>query len=161
MQMIRPARSLLACLLFCASTAGAGEAPPSAPSAGRDFGEGIHLSQATPLAAVLADPERYRDEPVLVRGVVSDVCQKKGCWTVIRDGEAHARVRFQDYGFFLPTNCQGAEVWVEGRAQVVDLSESEARHYAAESAHSDPEAVRGPQREVGLVATGVRLVELR
>jgi len=106
---------------------------------------------------VLAAPERYADGPVLVSGRIAEVCQRKGCWTILRDGEASLRVRFQDYGFFLPKDCQGDEAFVEGRLQVRTLSETEARHYAEETPGGDPASIVGPQREVGFLATGVRL----
>ena len=44
-----------------------------------------------------------------------------------RDGSAHVRVRFQDYGFFLPTDATGAEAFIEGIVKVETLSEKTAR----------------------------------
>lgn len=128
-----------------------------ASSESRDFGAGVTLRETTPLAEVLATPERYAAEPVLVEGRITDVCQKKGCWTVLTDGKNSVRVRFQDYGFFLPKDAFGATALVQGVAVVRTLSEKEARHYEAESRGGDPGAIQGEQREVGLVASGVRL----
>jgi len=146
--------SLLAALL---AVSDAGTAGTKAPDA-RDFGAGLTLSQETPLGEVLAAPERYGDEPVLLRGRLTDLCTKKGCWTVLTDGEARVRVRFRDYGFFLPPDALGAEALVEGVADVRTVSEREARHIAAESRGGRPEAIEGPQREVGFIASGVRLL---
>ena len=136
----------------------AGPAAGDGSDASRGFGAAITLAEPTPLAEVLAAPGRYAEEPVLVRGRLTDVCQKKGCWTVLQDGEAVVRVRFQDYGFFLPADALGATALVEGVARVRELSEREARHLAAESSNGNPEDVQGPQREVGFVASGVRLL---
>ena len=130
----------------------------SAPAAGRDFGTGITLTEPTALADVLAQPDRYAAEPVLVRGRIAEVCQKKGCWTILQDGQSHVRVRFQDYGFFLPKDCIGDQALVQGTVKVRTLSEDEARHYEAETRGGDPSRIQGPQREVGFVASGVRLV---
>jgi hypothetical protein len=128
-----------------------------AGSGNRDFGAGVTLTEKTPLADVLAAPERYAAAPVLVEGRIADVCQKKGCWTVLTDGKNTVRVRFQDYGFFLPKDAFGATALVQGVAVIRTLSEKEARHYEAESRGGDPGAVHGEQREVGIVASGVRL----
>jgi hypothetical protein len=128
-----------------------------ASSGSSDFGAGVTLTDPTPLAEVLAAPERYAAAPVLVEGRIADVCQKKGCWTVLTDGKNTVRVRFQDYGFFLPKDAFGATALVQGVVVVRTLSEKEARHYAEESREGDPSAIHGEQREVGFVASGVRL----
>ena len=125
---------------------------------GRDFGAGLTLAQPTPLRRVVAEPERYEEGPVLLRGRLTDLCMKKGCWTVLTDGDAFVRVRFQDYGFFLPPDALGSPALVQGRAELRTLSEREARHIAAESRGGDPDAIEGPQRELGFVATGVRVL---
>jgi hypothetical protein len=123
-----------------------------------DFGAPITLEQATPLARVLANPERYALQPVLVRGRLTDVCQRKGCWTVLQDQAAQVRVRFKDYGFFLPKDSTGRQAFVEGVVVVETLTEEQARHYESEARDGDPDSVRGPRRELGFTASGVRLL---
>ena len=56
------------------------------------------------------------------------MCPKKGCWTVLRQGDASVRVRFKDYGFFLPKDSSGKQPYVEGVVNVETLSEKTARH---------------------------------
>jgi hypothetical protein len=129
----------------------------AASSESRDFGAGVTLTETTALADILAAPKRYAAGPVVVEGRIADVCQKKGCWTVLTDGKNTVRVRFKDYGFFLPKDALGATALVQGVVVVRTLSEKEARHYAAESRDGDPGAIHGEQREVGFVASGVRL----
>ncbi len=131
---------------------------PLLGAAGDPFGAALTLERTTPLAKVIAAPERYAEEPVLLRGRLTELCQKKGCWTVLKDGDAVVRVRFQDYGFFLPKDALGRTALVQGVADVRILSEREARHLAAESAGTDPDDVTGPVREVGFVASGVLLL---
>jgi hypothetical protein len=141
--------------LFALASLGA-ESQPEIP-AGEDFGAGLTLQQPVALAEVVSAPERF-EEPVLLHGRLADVCQRKGCWTILRDGEAQVRVRFRDYGFFLPTDATGAEAFVEGVVKVEVLSEKVVRHYESEARDGDPDNVTGPRREVGFVASGVRLV---
>ncbi|MBW2415659.1 MAG: DUF4920 domain-containing protein [Deltaproteobacteria bacterium] len=128
------------------------------PKSGEDFGGALTLDEPTPLADVLSNPERYTEKPVLIHGKLTDVCQRKGCWTVIQDGGAQVRVRFKDYGFFLPKDSSGREAFVEGVAVVETLSEADARHYESESRHGNPDSIKGPQRRMGFTASGVRLV---
>ena len=84
----------------------------------------------------------------------------KGCWTVITDDTVSVRVRFHDYGFFLPKDSTRRNAIVEGLVKTEILTEQTARHYASESASNDgePSEIQGPQRVVGFTATGVRLL---
>ena len=148
------ARRLALLLGLALSLLGAAESLPE----GSDFGAELTLGKVRSLAAVLAKPEAFAQTPVLVRARIADVCQKKGCWTILRDGERSVRVRFKDYGFFLPKDIQGREALVEGVVTVRTLSEREARHYAEESRDGNPKSIHGPQREVGFLATGVRVL---
>lgn len=125
------------------------------------FGAPPTLEQATPLAELLANPEAFAERTVLVRGEIHDVCQKKGCWTILRDGEAFVRVRFADYAFFVPKDSRGREAVAQGQLTLRTLSEREARHYEAETRGGAPESVEGPQREVGFLATGIRIAPAR
>jgi hypothetical protein len=145
-----------AILLLLASVAGA-EADSVLP-AGADYGAGLTLEEATPLHDVVSHPELYADRALLVKGRIRDVCQKKGCWMVLSHGESQIRIRFADYGFFVPKDSSGKDAYVEGRVAVKEISEKEARHYEAESIDGDPSKVHGPQRVVSFTATGVRLV---
>lgn len=143
------------------SASGAGAAQAASAPEGEVYGAPPTLEQSTPLAEIMTDPARFEGQTVLLHGRISDVCQRKGCWTVIRDGDAHLRVRFEDYGFFLPKDSIGAEAWAQGSVSVVTLSEREARHYEEESRGGDPSRVDGPVREVRFTASGVRLVQQR
>ena len=143
----------------------------SAIDSGTDYGAGLTMHDVSDLSSVLANAEAHTERPVLVRGRISDVCQKKGCWTVIAAGADTVRVRFADYGFFLPKDSSGKTAYVEGVVTIRTLSEKDARHYFKESkafneskaaksqASEDSSGIHGPQREVGFLATGVRLVD--
>ena len=155
--VVRPIAALaLTLAVTLAAPPGLAEAPTES-AAFLDYGAGIALDSETPLATLLAEPERFTETPQLVRGRLVDICQKKGCWTVLADGQAQVRVRFADYGFFVPTDAIGRDALVEGVVTVRTLSEADAKHYAAESKHGDPDAIEGPQHEIGFLATGVRI----
>ena len=80
---------------------------------------------------------------------------------MLSQGEVSLRVRFKDYGFFLPVDSSGKQACVEGVVKWQTLSEEKARHYAEESKSESVAAIHGLQREVGLTASGVRLVSDR
>ena len=136
----------------------AGPAPAESPKPTDDFGAPLTLEGTTALTAVLAGAERYATEPVQIHGRLTDVCQRRGCWTVIQDRGAQVRVRFKDYGFSIPKDSSGREALAEGVVTIETLSEKEARHYESEARDGDPDSVAGPQRRVGFMATGLRLI---
>ncbi len=150
--------TVLALLLLASNPEGFASERGSGIPAGEDFGAGLTLAHAAQVGEVTKHPERYVGKPVLVHGKVSQVCQRKGCWMILRDGEAHVRVRFKDYGFFLPKDCSGKEAYVEGVVQRKRLSERTARHYESETPGGDPSKVKGARRELGILASGVRLI---
>lgn len=107
---------------------------------------------------VVADTSMHNREIVL-RGTITDVCQKKGCWMVLTDGDEQMRITFKGYSFFVPTDAFNREVILRGVVSVETLDEETAKHYAEESTGEDPDAITGPQRVVTMVASGVRLAD--
>ncbi|TVP98187.1 MAG: DUF4920 domain-containing protein [Balneolaceae bacterium] len=47
-------------------------------------------------------------------GVLTEVCQTRGCNFYLDTGERQIRVRFLDYGFFVPTDSTGKNTVVRG-----------------------------------------------
>lgn len=134
------------------------ELPALGAPAGR-FGAAVTLTEATPLERVVAEPQAFAGRPVRIDGRISDVCRKKGCWMVITDGEREVRVRFKDYGFFVPRDASDRQVIVEGLVKAEEISEEVARHYAEEGGHPERAAeIHGPQQVVSLIATGVEIL---
>lgn len=93
-------------------------------------------------------------EPITIESEVTEVCAKKGCFFVATDGEYTARITFEDYSFFIPTDSQGKKVKLVGALSVKELSEEKAKHYA-EDAGINPDTISGPQEEYSIVATSV------
>ncbi|MAB31168.1 MAG: DUF4920 domain-containing protein [Formosa sp.] len=98
---------------------------------------------------------------VTMRGMVSDVCSKKGCWMTLplSNGE-ELMVRFKDYGFFVPTDASG-EAIVNGLAYVSETSLADLRHYAEDAGASSAEieAITEPKITYSFMADGVLLAE--
>lgn len=95
------------------------------------------------------------------RAKVKEVCQMKGCWVRLElSPEETVLVEFKDYGFFVPKDIAGSEMWVEGKAFINELSEGEHRHLARDSGASekDIKAIKGSRMMPGFEATGVRII---
>jgi len=126
-----------------------------APGSVGHFGAPFALPAAEPLAKALAsDP--LPSGPIRVEGTVEAVCQKKGCWMVLADGNVKARILMKDHAFALPTDARGKKAQVEGTVEKRTLSEAQVKHLA-EDAGKDPNAEQGTRVEFVLTATGVEL----
>ncbi|MEM7261211.1 MAG: DUF4920 domain-containing protein [Planctomycetota bacterium] len=158
-------------LVGCANTKEDPMVPSSQPTSrpattaldlpeGETRGAGLMLTNVTPFTEVAAKPESYAGKPILVSAKVQDVCKKKGCWMILTDGDHKMRVRFKDYGFFGPTDCDGQTAFVEGLVNVTVTSVDDLRHYAEESGEQiDPASITEPKVETLFMATGAHVVQ--
>lgn len=98
-----------------------------------------------------------------VEGTVSAVCKKKGCWMTIvsKDSDQEMRVKFKDYGFFMPMDIEGRTVVFEGKAFKEMTSVADLRHYAEDAGKSkeEIEAITEPQADYNFLASGVLLLD--
>ncbi len=70
-------------------------------------GEAVTLKQA------IDQLDANSESMVKIQGQITEVCQAKGCWMILVDGDTYARVTFEDYGFFVPieTSMQRSVVY--------------------------------------------------
>jgi hypothetical protein len=120
------------------------------------FGAAFTLNKSLPLSKVLQDATNSPSSVMQVTGTIDAVCQKKGCWMVIKDGEATARVLMKNHSFAIPIGAKGKEAVVEGALKVRTFSEAQVKHLEADRG-GDPNKVSGTRREYVLTASGVRI----
>lgn len=132
-----------------------GPGEPGAPSQDEGhFGTAFSLADARPLADVIE--AGAGEDPVLVAGEVEAVCQKKGCWMVIKDGTAQARVLMKDHGFAVPMDSRGKKAVVEGVLASRTFDEAQVKHLEKDGG-GDPSKVSGTRTEHVLTATGIEI----
>ena len=135
-------RILLSCLLLCSPAAFAatyGEAPPE--------GETVGIAEAA------ADPAAHAGKPARFAGRITQVCQKEGCWVVLEQDGASARVMAKDHGFAVPKDASGAAI-AYGVLEEQGLSDEQARHLV------EDDGAKAPARsELRIVATGIELAD--
>ncbi len=123
------------------------------------YGAPFALAQTVPLAHTLGQASPS-DRPVRVEGRVEAVCQKKGCWMVLRDGENTARILMKDHGFSVPMDCRGKKAVVEGQLSSRTFTAAQVQHLEddAHKAPAEPSATPPqPRTEWVLTATGVEI----
>jgi hypothetical protein len=148
-------KKLFAAALLLATTAFAGD---------KVIQRGAAISKdvkTAALAEVMAKPDSYSKDAVLVEGVIVSSCSRAGCWMELApaEGQDSVRVTFKDYGFFIPLEAKGMKARAEGVTEVKELSKSEVDHLVSEGARiirrEDGSAI-----EVSFVANGVELSKL-
>jgi hypothetical protein len=88
---------------------------------------------------------------VKVTGKVNSVCKMKGCWMEIADGKGgNTRVRFKNYEFFVPRDCENQTVSAQGVARFDTTSVAMLKHYAEDAGKSKKEIAAITQPEVSL-----------
>jgi len=96
-------------------------------------------------------------------GEVVEVCKKKGCFvTLKREGdEEPIRVRFKDYGFFMPQDIVGKTIVLEGEARIEEVSVERLQHYAEDAGKSKEEIAKitEPKVDINIMADGVIVVK--
>lgn len=100
---------------------------------------------------------------VKITGKVTEVCQAKGCWMNVVDdqGGQPIFVQFKDYGFFMPKDCSGKKVTMDGILYKQVTPVDELKHYAMDKGASKDEiaAITQPKEELKFMAKGVILHE--
>jgi len=86
-------------------------------------------------------------------------CAMKGCWMDVKlpDGDV-MKVRFKDYGFFVPTKgLEGKKAVMQGTASREVLDVATLRHYAEDAGKSkeEIEKITEPETNLMFLADGV------
>lgn len=94
----------------------------AAPAAGngtpvQQFGQPITMTENTNLAAIVQHPSQFSGQTIRTEGVVTAVCQSRGCWMQISDAEQRVHVRMHGHSFFVPRNASGRRARVQGTVE--------------------------------------------
>lgn len=149
----------IALTFFLFSAPAVAEAP--AEAAWVNYGQPATL-KSEPISAVdfLADPSAHVDKTVLVEGRVADVCQKKGCWMVLAEGDKSIRVLTKDHKFGIAMDSTGQSCRIEGVVKSKEIKAEEVAHFEGESANKDviPEKKVKGNMTYELVASSIQLL---
>lgn len=125
----------------------------------KHFGDGVAAAGETmSVAALAAKADALDGKKVRLTGDVDAVCAKKGCWMVLAEGDKKVRVKFRDYGFFVPKDCKGQSAVLEGTFKVATTSVAELKHLLEDEGKKEEAAkVTEPRVELSVMADGVAL----
>ena len=114
---------------------------------GTSYGKGVTIAEPTPIATLLAKPDGFVGKAVRVDGVITGVCEKRGCWMQVTDQETGQgiRIKVEDGVIVFPYESMGHRAAAEGMFEAVKLTPEQvaARAEAAKKAAEGAAAAAG------------------
>ena len=160
---------MIACLLNLATAQNGKTCDPSKEKAGATgssccakpgFGAAMTKDGATDVKLLSAKMKEEKELFVKIKGDVVEACKVKGCWMTADLGNGQTmRIRFKDYGFFVPKDSGGKQFYAQGIASWNETTVAELQHYAEDAGKSKAEIakIKEPKKELTFLAEGVIL----
>jgi hypothetical protein len=93
------------------------------------LGKGVTIKIATPVKALLSEPEKYVGKDVMIEREITKVCQMEGCWVMVKDASSSEpiMIKVDDGVIVFPKDGAGKKVMAQGRLEkVADEAQKEA-----------------------------------
>ncbi len=129
--------------------------------AGSPLGKPLTLKKQTSIADLNAKPADFVGKTVQVKGNVSEVCEKMGCWMIIVDSKTKAsvRIKVKDGEIVFPKDSIGKAAVAEGKFAKIEMTKeqaiAQAKHEAEENKKPfDASKISGPVTTYQIQGTG-------
>ena len=123
------------------------------------FGLEIEDKVTHSYAAVFELAQSGPVDNVILDGVITQTCAKKGCWMDVKVAEGDTMmVRFKDYSFFVPKEgAEGLRTLMHGTAKMDTISVDLLRHYAEDAGETEDKIMQitEPRFVLEFIADGV------
>ncbi|MEM7584796.1 MAG: DUF4920 domain-containing protein [Acidobacteriota bacterium] len=113
------------------------------------YGNEVSLSEATPIAKILADPDAFIGREVRVEGGVIDVCPRKGCWIEVGDEGESIRIKVEDDVIVFPAGAKGRVAAAQGTVEAIEMSRQQYLGWLAHLAEEKGEAFDAASADIG------------
>jgi hypothetical protein len=153
-------KKILSLALFTLAIAIGNAQPPDVPAEkGTKFGAGATADDAVEVDAAIAKviANDGRKTEVKIIGEVTEVCQMKGCWLRIKNGDEFLTVKMKGHKWFVPSALIGKKIIIDGSAEMKITSVDDLKHFLEDAGKSKEEidAVKEPKKEVVVDAKGI------
>ncbi len=129
----------------------------------KSYGEVIEATDVMNSDQLMASLASVDSVACTFSGTIQETCIKKGCWMTLDAGmEDDMRVRFKDYGFFVPKEGQaGKRTVLRGMAYKSVTSVADLQHYAEDAGKTPEEIAEITEEEVAIsfLADGVLIYD--
>lgn len=102
------------------------------------LGNPLKLKSKIAISSLVTDRDKYIGKDVQVKGKVTEVCQKAGCWMLVADDKGNAvKIKVKDGEIVFPKDAPGKTAIVEGKFVKIERTYKEAleqaKHHAEEN----------------------------
>ncbi len=103
------------------------------------FGDGAKMDQLQDLAKVMLAPANYIDQTITVKGIIKEVCHKKGCWMELSAGDSYDNliVKVKDGDMVFPISSRGKTAYATGVLTSTHLNIKQTQAYLAHRAEEN------------------------
>ena len=122
------------------------------------YGDSVQNDNVIDVAAMSTAMTDKSKMDMKVRGKITEVCEKKGCWMIMKLSNGDdMRVTFKNYKIFVPKDLTGKDVVLDGFAFTDTTSIEDQKHYAEDAGKSAKEIAKitTPKKELSFEAKGV------
>jgi hypothetical protein len=136
---------------------------PSAVIAGdgKPYGKPLSGSDTIKISVLMADPDTYVGKTVRTEGLITGVCEKRGCWMSLATDKKfpELRIKVDDGVMIFPIEAKGKRAIAEGEFARIEMTLEQTlaykKHHAEEQNEEfDPETVTEPLTYYQINATG-------
>ena len=129
-----------------------------------NLGSDISMKDTVLISSLLENPEKYLGKEVLVKGMITEVCKKRGCWMKLSSDKEFQdiMIKVKDGEIVFPLEAKGKMAVAEGKMEAIELSQEQAikyfQHRAEEQGKEfDPESITGPMKIYRIKGTGAQI----
>lgn len=139
-------------------------AMPSFAADVKTYGKGINLDATTKVSEILDNPDNFIGKPVKIKGMIVEVCSKRGCWINVAGDrpKEQIQVKVTDGEIVFPMSATGRDGVFEGIVDEVKMSKSDLiaykKHLAEEKGQPfDPSSVMEGTRYIRIIGQGAKI----
>jgi NACalpha-BTF3-like transcription factor len=128
------------------------------------LGKALSAQQPLSVAKLMESPDAWAGKTVQVKGKVSEVCAKMGCWMQLVEGGKAVRIKVNDGDIVFPKSAVGKTAVAEGTLRKLELTKEQAvaraRHEAEERGTPfDPDSVTSGATIYQIQGTGAVILD--
>lgn len=110
------------------------------------FGEPVDMEALESIKQLMAEPKKYTDKKVTIKGTVKKVCTVKGCWADFFADDTKLRVKVADGEIVIPIHAIGRKAYATGIFTAKELTKEKTiaykKHMAKDAGEEfDPKSV--------------------